>query len=89
MYDLWIAPFADYAFMRRALVACLALSIGCAPVGMFLLLRRMSLLGDALSHAVLPGAAVGFLLGGLALPAMGLGGLVAGMAVAGLSARCV
>jgi len=85
MYDLWIAPFADYAFMRRALVACLALSIGCAPVGMFLLLRRMSLLGDALSHAVLPGAAVGFLLGGLALPAMGLGGLVAGMAVAGLS----
>ncbi|MEO0036717.1 MAG: hypothetical protein RLZZ501_2740 [Pseudomonadota bacterium] len=85
MYDLWIAPFADYAFMRRALVACLALSVGCAPVGVFLLLRRMSLLGDALSHAVLPGAAIGFLLGGLALPAMGLGGLVAGMAVAVLS----
>jgi len=85
MYEMWIAPFADYAFMRRALVACLALSLGCAPVGVFLLLRRMSLLGDALSHAVLPGAAVGFLLGGLALPAMGLGGLVAGMTVAVLS----
>jgi zinc/manganese transport system permease protein len=85
LYDLLIAPFADFAFMRRALVACLALSIGCAPVGVFLLLRRMSLMGDALSHAVLPGAAVGFLLGGLSLPAMGLGGFVAGLAVALLS----
>jgi len=85
LYDLLLAPFADFSFMRRALVACLALSLGCAPVGMFLLLRRMSLLGDALSHSVLPGAAVGFLLGGLSLPAMGLGGFVAGLTVALLS----
>jgi len=42
----------------------------------------MSLMGDALSHAVLPGAAVGFLLGGLSLPAMSAGGLAAGLAVA-------
>ncbi|SEH34357.1 metal ABC transporter permease [Magnetospirillum fulvum] len=85
LYDLLVAPFADFAFMRRALIACLALSLGCAPVGMFLLLRRMSLLGDALSHSVLPGAAIGFLLGGLSLPAMGLGGFVAGLTVALLS----
>lgn len=83
--ELWaigVDPFADYAFMRRALVACLALAVGCAPVGVFLVLRRMSLVGDAMSHAVLPGAAIGFLLGGLSLPAMSLGGFVAGLAVA-------
>nr|WP_218626632.1 metal ABC transporter permease [Pseudomonas sp. dw_358] len=68
--------------MRRALVACLALGLGSGPVGVLLMLRRMSLVGDAMSHAVLPGAAVGFLFGGLSLPAMGFGGLVAGLAVA-------
>ena len=56
-YELLIAPFAGYEFMRRALVGCLALAMGCGPVGIMLVLRRMSLMGDALSHAVLPGAA--------------------------------
>ena len=42
----------------------------------------MSLMGDALSHAVLPGAAIGFIFAGLSLPAMGLGGFVAGISVA-------
>ena len=81
-YALLIEPFAGYEFMRRALVACLALAMGCGPVGIILLLRRMSLMGDALGHAVLPGAAVGFLAAGLSLSAMSLGGLVAGPAVA-------
>jgi len=86
LYDLLIAPFADFGFMRRALVACLALSLGAGPIGIFLMLRRMSLMGDAMSHAVLPGAAIGFLAaGGLSLTAMGLGGLIAGLAVALLS----
>lgn len=84
-YDILVAPFIDYGFMRRALVACLALGIGAGPIGVLLMLRRMSLVGDALSHAVLPGAAVGFLVAGFSLPAMGLGGLVAGLAVALLS----
>ena len=85
LYDLLIAPFADFAFMRRALVACLALSLAGSAIGVFLILRRMSLMGDALSHALLPGAALGFLLGGLSLPAMSLGGFVAGLATALLS----
>ncbi|MBL8350831.1 MAG: metal ABC transporter permease [Burkholderiaceae bacterium] len=68
--------------MRRALVATLALSLGCAPIGCVLVLRRMSLVGDAMAHAVLPGAAAGFLLAGLSLPAMSLGGFVAALAVA-------
>ncbi len=85
LYDALVAPFVDYGFMRRALVACFALSLGAGPIGVLLVLRRMSLVGDALSHAVLPGAAVGFLVAGFSLPAMGLGGLVAGLAVAGLA----
>jgi zinc/manganese transport system permease protein len=85
LYDWIVAPFVDFGFMRRALVACLALGLGSGPVGVLLLLRRMSLVGDAMSHAVLPGAAVGFLSAGLSLPAMGLGGLAAGLAVALLS----
>src|SRR4051794_5973361 len=51
-------PFAEFAFMRRALAGCLALSLGGAPVGVILMLRRMSLTGDAMAHAILPGAAV-------------------------------
>jgi zinc/manganese transport system permease protein len=86
LYDLLIAPFADFGFMRRALVASLALSVGGASIGVFLILRRMSLMGDALAHALLPGAALGFLLGGLSLPAMSLGGFVAGIATALVSA---
>jgi zinc/manganese transport system permease protein len=77
-----LQPFVEFPFMRRALVATLALSLGCAPIGCLLVLRRMSLVGDAMAHAVLPGAAAGFLLAGLSLPAMSLGGFVAALAVA-------
>jgi len=64
----------------------LALSLGGSAIGVFLILRRMSLMGDALAHSLLPGAAMGFLLGGLSLPAMSLGGFVAGIATAFVSA---
>jgi zinc/manganese transport system permease protein len=85
LYGLIVDPFIAFGFMRRALVACLALSLGCGPIGVFLVLRRMSLMGDAMSHAILPGAALGFLVAGLSLWAMGAGGLVVGLAVALLS----
>jgi len=77
-----IAPFTEFEFMRRALAAVVALSLGGAPIGVLLMLRRMSLIGDAMAHAILPGAAIGFLLSGLNLFAMTAGGLVAGFAVA-------
>ena len=80
--DLLVEPFQEFMFMRHALAACFALAIGCAPVGMLLVLRRMSLMGDALSHAVLPGAALGFLVSGLSLYAMTVGGIVVGLTVA-------
>jgi zinc/manganese transport system permease protein len=80
--DVLIMPFTEFEFMRRALVAVIALSLGGAPLGVFLMLRRMSLVGDAMAHAILPGAAIGFLLSGLNLLAMTTGGLIAGFLVA-------
>ncbi len=89
-FDILIAPFVEFAFMRRALAGIMALALGGAPIGVFLMLRRMSLVGDAMAHAILPGAAIGFLVSGLSLFAMTFGGLIAGFAVAlaaGLVAR--
>lgn len=85
VYDALLAPFVEFEFMRRALVGALALALGAGPIGVFLMLRRMSLTGDAMAHAILPGAAIGFLVSGLWLPALTLGGFVAGVAVALLS----
>lgn len=82
LYDIFIGPFAEFDFMRRALVGVFALAVSGAPIGVFLMLRRMSLTGDAMAHAILPGAAIGYLLAGFSLPAMTIGGLIAGFAVA-------
>ncbi len=82
LHELLMAPFADYGFMRRALVACAALSVGSAPVGVLLVLRRMSLVGDAMAHALLPGAALAFVMAGFSLWAMSLGAFTAALAVA-------
>lgn len=88
--QLLLEPFADYDFMRFALCSIVFLSVGVAPVGVFLMMRRMSLVGDALGHAILPGAAVGYMLAGLSLPAMSIGGFMAGLLMAllaGLASR--
>lgn len=85
-----LGPFVEFGFMRRALLGCLSLSLSAAPVGVFLMLRRMSLTGDAMAHAILPGAAMGYLVAGLSLGAMTVGGIAAGLLVAvasGLVAR--
>jgi zinc transport system permease protein len=51
----------EYAFMRNALVISLLISLLCPLIGIFLVLRRYSMIGDALSHASLAGVAAGFL----------------------------
>jgi zinc/manganese transport system permease protein len=89
-YGFLIGPFESFGFMRTALVACFGLALASGPVGTLLLLRRMSLEGDVLSHAVMPGAAVGFLYAGYSLAALSLGGFLTGALVAasaGLVAR--
>lgn len=90
LYQTLIAPFIEFEFMRRALVGVGALALGASPIGVFLMLRRMSLVGDAMAHAILPGAAIGFLVSGLSLLAMSTGGMIAGFVIAllaGLVAR--
>lgn len=86
IHDLLLAPF-ELGFLRRALAGCVALSLAGPPLGVLLVLRRMSLTSDGLQHGILPGIALGALLGGVAagglLPVwpMALGGFVAGLAV--------
>ncbi len=89
MVSLW-QLFQDNPFMYRALVACIGISFICPILGVFLLLRRMSLMGDAIAHAILPGVALGFMLGGMSVLSMAFGGLIAGLVVtilAGLVSR--
>ena len=81
-----IGPFETFGFMRIALVACVALALSNGPIGTLLIIRRESLEGNVLSHAVMPGAALGFLYAGYSLAVLTLGGLLAGLAVAGLTA---
>jgi zinc/manganese transport system permease protein len=83
--DFLVVPF-QAEFMRRALIGCLALSLAGPPLGVFLVLRRMSLMTDPLQHGILPGIAIGASLTGLSIWAMGLGGLLAGLLVAVLAA---
>ena len=83
-HTLIVEPFATLAFMRTALVACLALALMNGAVGTLLVLRRMSLDGEVLGHAVMPGAAVGFLYAGPSPFWLSLGGLASGLAVAAL-----
>jgi len=88
--DALFGPFAEFAFMRRALAGSLALAFGAAPIGVFLSLRRMSLMADGIAHAILPGTALGFILGGISFGALTAGALGAGFAVvlaAGLVSR--
>ncbi len=63
MNDLLLAPFADNEFMRLALAAGVLVSIACAVVGTFVVLRGLAFVGDALAHGVLPGVALAALLG--------------------------
>ncbi|MEO5808167.1 zinc ABC transporter permease AztB [Devosia sp.] len=82
LYQFLIEPFVQFGFMNRALGGAMILSLSAGPVGVFLMLRRMSLTGDAMAHAILPGAAAGFLVSGLAILPMTIGGFAAGLIVA-------
>lgn len=82
---LIIDPFIDFDFMRRAITACCALSCSITPIGGFLMLKRMSLIGDALSHSILPGVAIGYFYSGASLTIMNIGGFLSGIIIAVLS----
>ena len=75
----------EYDFRIRALTATLALSFSVAPVGAFLVLRRLSLAGEAMAHAIVPGIVIAFVVAGLSVGSMVIGGLMAGIVVAFLT----
>src|ERR1700741_3862206 len=85
VHALIVEPFETLAFMRAALVACVALALTNGAVGTLLVLRRISLDGDGLGHAVMAGAAIGFLYAGPSPTWLSLGGLASGLAVATLA----
>ncbi|HCY7125989.1 TPA: metal ABC transporter permease [Staphylococcus aureus] len=64
-----------YQFLNRALITSIIVGIVCGTVGSLIVLRGLSLMGDAMSHAVLPGVALSFLFG---IP-MFIGALITGM----------
>src|SRR5690349_13246816 len=82
---LLVEPFQTLAFMRAALAAGLALALANGAVGTLLVLQRKSLDGNVLGHAVMPGAAVGFLYAGPSPGWLSFGGLLSGLAVAALA----
>lgn len=76
-----LTMFLEYPFMQRALFACAILSFSAPPIGVFLVLKRITLTADAISHALLPGVAIMFLIYGYSYVAMSAGGILAGLCV--------
>lgn len=74
----WLLQPLSYAFMQRGLLAALIVGVVCAVIGCYVVLRSMAFLGDALAHAILPGVAIAYLLGGNIL----IGALIAAVVVA-------
>jgi manganese/iron transport system permease protein len=59
----WFLEPIQYPFLVRGLLAALMVGVVCATVGTYIVLRGMAFLGDALAHSILPGVAVGYLVG--------------------------
>src|SRR5512136_782917 len=74
----WLWEPLAYGFMQRGLLAGLMVGVLCSVIGCYVVLRSMAFLGDALAHAVLPGVAIAYLLGGN----LTVGALVAAVVVA-------
>jgi ABC-type Mn2+/Zn2+ transport system permease subunit len=74
----WLLEPLAYGFMQRGLLAALLVGVLCALIGCYVVLRSMAFLGDALAHAILPGVAVAYLMGG----SLTLGALAAAVLVA-------
>lgn len=84
-YKYLIEPFVQYTFMQKALIGCVGLSLLGGPIGVFLILRRMTLMGEALSHGILPGIAIAHLLFGFWVPGFIIGSILFGFTLSYLS----
>ncbi len=75
---LLLSPL-QYAFMQRGMLAAILVGVVCASIGVFMVLRGMAFFGDALAHAILPGIAVGYLVGGGAREPLFWGAMLAAL----------
>ena len=62
MLEILLEPL-QYGFMQRSIVVAITVGVICAVVGSYLMVQRLALLGDAISHSVLPGLAIAYLVG--------------------------
>jgi ABC-type Mn2+/Zn2+ transport system permease subunit len=83
----WLIDPLSYPFMQTGLLATVLIGVTCATLGVYVVLRRMAFLGDALSHTVLPGLVVAYLNGwSLSVGALGAG-LLTALGIGWLSRR--
>lgn len=80
----FLSALQDYDLYLNALLASLLISFAAAPIGVFLNLKRMTLMGEAISHSLLPGFALAFMFYGMSYSGLIVGGLFAGLLVLGL-----
>ncbi|MBE2255733.1 MAG: metal ABC transporter permease [Ignavibacteria bacterium] len=78
MIEIFTEPL-KYEFIQRALIASIAIGVSCGLIGTYIMLRRMSLIGDALAHSVLPGVVIAFIVSGKSEIALFIGALIAGV----------
>jgi len=86
MIQTLIEPL-QYGFMQRSLVIAILVGIVCAIVGSYLMVQRLALLGDAISHSVLPGLAIAFILGANIFIGAFIAGVLSTVIIAWIKAR--
>ncbi|HEY9647995.1 MAG TPA: metal ABC transporter permease [Chroococcidiopsis sp.] len=77
----------QYAFMQRSLIIAILVGLICAVVGSYLMVQRLALLGDAISHSVLPGLAIAFMIGANIFVGAFIAGVLSTMAIALIKER--
>lgn len=86
MLESLIEPL-QYGFMQRSLIIAILVGLLCAVVGSYLMVQRLALLGDAISHSVLPGLAIAFMLGANIFIGAFIAGVLSTMAIAWIRTR--
>lgn len=86
MLESLIEPL-QYGFMQRSLIIAILVGLTCAVVGSYLMVQRLALLGDAISHSVLPGLAISFILGGNIFIGAFIAGILSTVAIAWIRTR--
>lgn len=86
MLEALIEPL-QYGFMQRSLVVAIMVGLLCAVVGSYLMVQRLALLGDAISHSVLPGLAIAFIVGANIFVGAFIAGVLSTMAITWIRTR--